>query len=35
MNPALKQAIYVSTIIDSHNYGTVLQAVATRDVLEH
>lgn len=26
--------IYVSTIIDSHNYGTVLQAVATRDVLE-
>lgn len=25
--------IYVSTIIDSHNYGTVLQAVATRDVL--
>lgn len=35
MNPALKQVIYVSTIIDSHNYGTVLQAVATRDVLEH
>lgn len=34
MNPALKQDIYVSTIIDSHNYGTVLQAVATRDVLE-
>ena len=26
--------IFVSTIIDSHNYGTVLQAVATRDVLE-
>lgn len=26
--------IYVSTIIDSYNYGTVLQAVATRDVLE-
>ena len=26
-------AIVVSTIIDSHNYGTVLQAVATRDVL--
>lgn len=25
--------IYVATIIDSHNYGTVLQAVATRDVL--
>lgn len=25
--------IYVSTIIDSYNYGTVLQAVATRDVL--
>lgn len=35
MNPALKQDIYVSTIIDSHNYGTVLQAVATRDVFEH
>lgn len=29
-----KTDIYVSTIIDSHNYGTVLQAVATRDVLE-
>lgn len=29
-----KADIYVSTIIDSHNYGTVLQAVATRDVLE-
>ena len=26
--------IYVSTIIDSYNYGTVLQAAATRDVLE-
>lgn len=25
--------IYVSTIIDSFNYGTVMQAVATRDVL--
>lgn len=25
--------IYVATIIDSHNYGTVIQAVATRDVL--
>lgn len=25
--------IYVSTIIDSYNYGTVLQAIATRDVL--
>ena len=25
--------IYVSTIIDSYNYGTVLQAVATKDVL--
>lgn len=24
----------VATIIDAHNYGTVLQAVATRDVLE-
>ena len=30
---ATKTDIYVSTIIDSHNYGTVLQAVATRDVL--
>lgn len=29
-----KTGIYVSTIIDSHNYGTVLQAVATRSVLE-
>lgn len=29
-----KTDIFVSTIIDSHNYGTVLQAVATRDVLE-
>ena len=27
--------IYVATIIDSHNYGTVMQAVATRDVLSH
>lgn len=27
------RTIYVSTIIDSHNYGTVLQAVATRDIL--
>ena len=27
------RTIYVSTIIDSHNYGTVLQAVATRDLL--
>ena len=34
MNRSSKQDIYVSTIIDSHNYGTVLQAVATRDVLE-
>lgn len=31
---ARKPDIYVSTIIDSHNYGTVLQAVATRDVLQ-
>lgn len=31
MNP--NNNIYVSTIIDSHNYGTVLQAVATRDAL--
>lgn len=29
-----KPTIYVSTIIDTHNYGTVLQAVATRDALE-
>ena len=29
-----KTAIYVATIIDSQNYGTVMQAVATRDVLE-
>ena len=36
MNPALKQDILTcATIIDSHNYGTVLQAVATRDVFEH
>lgn len=27
------RTIYVSTIIDSHNYGTVMQAVATRDLL--
>lgn len=27
------QTIYVSTIIDTFNYGTVMQAVATRDVL--
>ena len=25
--------IYLSTIIDSHNYGTVLQAAATSDLL--
>lgn len=25
--------IYISTIIDSHNYGTVMQAVATKDIL--
>lgn len=30
---SLRQKIYVSTIIDSFNYGTVMQAVATRDVL--
>ena len=30
----MKKTIYVATIIDSHNYGTVLQAVATRDVLD-
>lgn len=27
--------IYVATIIDSHNYGTVMQAVATNDILSH
>lgn len=29
----ISRDIYVATIIDSHNYGTVLQAVATRDIL--
>lgn len=33
MTPMSQATIYVSTIIDSHNYGTVLQAVATRDAL--
>lgn len=33
MTSTSQPAIYVSTIIDSHNYGTVLQAVATRDAL--
>lgn len=33
MSSTSQTAIYVSTIIDSHNYGTVLQAVATRDAL--
>lgn len=33
MTPMSQTTIVVSTIIDSHNYGTVLQAVATRDVL--
>lgn len=33
MTSMSQTAIYVSTIIDSHNYGTVLQAVATRDAL--
>lgn len=28
-----KRDIFVATIIDSHNYGTVMQAVATRDIL--
>lgn len=28
-----ERTVYVSTIIDSHNYGTVMQAVATRDLL--
>ena len=27
--------IFIATIIDSHNYGTVMQAVATREVLSH
>lgn len=30
----MKKPIYVATIIDSYNYGTVLQAVATRGVLD-
>ena len=30
----MKKTIYVATIIDSYNYGTVLQAVATRGVLD-
>ena len=34
MSQTPKQDIYIATIIDSHNYGTVLQAVATRDVLQ-
>lgn len=29
----MRPKIIVSTIIDSHNYGTVLQAVATNDAL--
>ena len=29
----MKKDIYISTIIDSHNYGTVMQAVATKDIL--
>lgn len=33
MTQSLRKKIYVSTIIDSFNYGTVMQAVATRDVL--
>lgn len=33
MRTSRDRDIYVATIIDSHNYGTVLQAVATRDVL--
>lgn len=32
-NTSGNHTIYVSTIIDSHNYGTVMQAVATRDLL--
>lgn len=31
----LRGILAVQEAIDSHNYGTVLQAVATRDVLEH
>lgn len=30
----MKKTIYVATIIDSYNYGTVLQAVATRGTLD-
>jgi len=30
----MKKTIYVATIIDSYNYGTVLQAVATRGALD-
>lgn len=33
MTDARDRTIYVATIIDSHNYGTVLQATATRDLL--
>lgn len=32
-NAIPERTIYVATIIDSHNYGTVLQAVATKDAL--
>lgn len=32
-NGAIVRDIYIATIIDSHNYGTAMQAVATRDVL--
>ncbi|NMM95227.1 polysaccharide pyruvyl transferase family protein [Bifidobacterium oedipodis] len=30
----MSRDIYVSTIIDSYNYGTVLQSVATKDLLD-
>jgi hypothetical protein len=35
VSQTLKPIIYVATIIDTFNYGTVMQAVATRDVLQN
>lgn len=32
--PDVDRSIYVSTIIDSYNYGTVIQALATKTILE-
>lgn len=34
MSKNVKPIIYVATIIDTFNYGTVMQAVATKDLLE-